>query len=366
MSLAGDVMVFNAQSFKFEAVSQFKYLLYLLLPMLCIPSLQRFETACKVMVLTITVICWTAVLEISGIISLDFISIADRGADAGRFYSSGLGKLPRSAGLVGEFGTLAVLTAFTIPMLLPIGRDELKGFKWTVAGFWKICVVTSLLVAIIVAQSRNVFLASLLTIGIILLLKIIFRDIDVKKIIIAFILYVVIIVGCIVFVVNFHEVNTFIIGKSGMRASVYARFAQYKWATDLISENILFGIEGALKVKHNEQIAALHNFWLNQMIRFGVVGTLPLVLILLKSAKGVIGYIGKTQARDMPIRMFAFSFAFVFAGMFYAAHGAVYYWFAAGLIMAFDATAYREIYTKEKVNEKHTNPQPKFQRNVTQ
>lgn len=364
MSLLSDLVVFNARSLKIEIISHLKYLLYFILPMICIPSLQRFEGACKLMVLAIAIICWAAVLESLGIISLDFLPIADRAGDAGRFYSSRFGELPRSAGLAGEFGTLAVLTSFTISALFLIGNTGLKRSKWNVEVFWKICVVITLLVAIIIAQSRNVFLAGILTIGIIGFLKIFLKDIDVKKIFIAYILFVVIIVGCVVFVANFQDINAFIVGKYGMRQNIYTRFNQYNWATALISENIILGIDGTLKIRYVNEIISLHNFWLNQMLRFGLLGTLPLALIFLKFSKGIIGYVGQPQANSMAICMLGLSIAFMVAGMFYAAQSSVYYWFVAGFIMAFDTTAYREIYAKDLDTSMYIHPQYKFRGNA--
>ena len=340
-SLAGDFLGGPA-SIMNELGQLLKWFAYLLLPILCIQNERQFELASKVVVLSTVIVCCSAILDSLGIFSLSFLDVADRSGDIRLELSKGnksaIGALKRSAGLVGEFGTMALLVAFTISTIFFANKEKLAELGFKSSKFWSILIAFSLLLGAIAAQSRNVVISSFIVVLMSVCLSFILEKKG-SKAVIALLLFAFLgFVVTVIVIYNSVLIYNAVLGEGSMKASGDARIDQYAWAFELVKDSLFFGVDAAKKAMNAEEIAAIHNLWLYQLVSNGVIGLIPLLILFIKLVSDTFKLTRFPNFKQRAKNIFGMTLAMMLAVSFYAAQGSLMFWFFLGLLIAFNTS----------------------------
>jgi hypothetical protein len=320
-----------------------KYFSYLLIPVLCIQNSWQFELASRAIILSTLVVCLSAILDSLGLISLEFLEVADRTGDV-RLQLSGVGGLgidaiKRSAGLVGEFGTMALLTAFVLATLFFTRQEKIEQLRMASSRVWHLLVILFLLVGAVAAQSRNIIMVSFVVMSASVGLAYIVGKKGAVKIV-AVIGLMLIGLLVITFVASYAmELYSIVLGEGTMKASGDARISQYTWALNLVKGNYSFGVDQLTAQRNAEAFILIHNLWLYQLVTTGIFGLVPLLILFIKISVDTYKLTKLNYLKQRAKNMFGLSLAIPLAVSFYAAQGALIFWFLLGCLIAFNVTA---------------------------
>ncbi len=254
---------------------------YFALPMLFVNNLKRVDFSARLISVNAVVACGSAFLVAMSIIVLPYE----------RFSESRIGYegIQKSIGVIGSYGDVTQLAAFflILGLFMPNKLWPLsKKAQWHI----KFTVLIIVIMGLIGNQSRSYLLSLVFA-----YVAVIFFSYRSKKqasstfIDILSALAVVVLLPVIVFVVS--DIVSMLSGMGGREAigSATARLEQYKAAFSLIREYPLFGITSEFYIRNPDFAHGVHNLWLGQLTRGGIVATLLLIILLISILKKSIG-----------------------------------------------------------------------------
>lgn len=301
-----------------------RYMLYLLLPIMCIRTVKVFKFVLKLFVLDTVIVCLSAFFQAIGLIHLDFArSIAGNRLDTNL--------LVRSPGLFESYGDVAILIAFA-GVVIYCCHESSKGRKMKIVKF---LFAISLLVGAVAAQSRNVIIAVLVvTITFAFLRKL--EKISPQKR--GFYLFTALSVGLVVIPFVYlivPYVYSLLLGSGGVKMSVTDRFAQYDMAFSLISQNPIFGIGGDAELKYAVLVSQIHNLWLGVALKGGSLAVIMLAWMFVKGIGEAFSRISNKVVGKEAALMVALGFGMLTSSMFYVAQGSYIFWTMFGVLLCF-------------------------------
>ena len=253
---------------------------YFTLPVLFIDNLKRVDVAAKLISVTAVVGCVSAFLVALSIIELPY----------DRFSESRLGfsDIQKSIGVISSYGDVTQLAAFfllfglTMPYkILPTGKKSQKLIKFA--------VFMVVVMGLIGNQSRSYLLSLVFACT-----AVVFFSYRSKKsantilIDMLAVLSVVVILPLMLFMLN--EIISMLshMGGAGALGTASARLEQFEMAISLIRENPLFGVGSEFYMGDPYFTHGVHNFWLGQMVKGGIVSALLFLIILINILKSCI------------------------------------------------------------------------------
>lgn len=250
--------------FEFSMTLLSKQFVYLIIPALFLRNLDDWLFAAKLLI----------VVAVIGIFSTLFASMGIVEFNTQRFAMSrfGIDGLPKSIGLLSNYGDMAVLGSFAFLMMFVVIRTRVL----SVTNVTRWVAVILMLSGYFAAQSRNMYLTLLVCgISVVYFNLVTNRGIGSKSIAMLLLL-ISLTIGTIILAileVNPLESAKTIGGTTEAEATVNARLQQYEFALDIILNNPILG-NGAAVLKPGIEI---HNIWLAQLALGGVVGTLAIL-----------------------------------------------------------------------------------------
>lgn len=254
---------------------------YFILPVLFIDNLKQVDIASKLISVNAVVGCISAFLVALSIIELPY----DRFSES----RIGIEGIQKSIGVITSYGDVTQLAAFFLLLgifmpekLLPSGRMVQKLIKLT--------VLLVIIMGLIGNQSRSYLLSLIFAYGAALFFSYRGRkSANTSLIDILAVLAVVFIIPLMVFMLS--DIVSSLAGMGGKEAmgSASARLGQYEIAFTLIRENPLFGVGSEFYIQNAGFAHGVHNLWLGQLTRGGIVSTLILLILMIKIFRQCIG-----------------------------------------------------------------------------
>ncbi len=299
-------------------IPEVKFKLYFIIPLLFISTIYQYKRTLVIILIDGIVIASFAFLQAVDIIHLEF----SRSVAGDRLGLEGIG---RSAGLLANYGDMAIMLTFSLFVLLYLIPKPIK-----INPLVKLLMIVILLAGVIASQSRNVVLS--IIIGYVSY-RVMMRIIKMKgseRFINYFLIFVAGVTALIAGYVLYPFLLDLILGSGGTRQSVMDRWDSYIMSLELIFEHPLFGLPTDKQMAYMGMIAGIHNMWLLFMLKGGVLSIIPLIILFSLAFRWSIGA-GHNKDRkvvssivaSMVIVLLASSMAYVvvYSNIFWAIFG---------------------------------------------
>jgi len=310
---------------------QAKAFLYLILPLLYIRSHYDFQRVALFLVPVTVIVSLSSFAHSIGLINLDFA----RNISEGRLDVVNIG---RSGGLVGNYGDIAVLTAFTAIAMQCLGQQE--GGRFGRLLGWKGFVYLCLLLGIIGSQSRNVILTLLVAISVYLFMSGLSKRR--AKLLLVTGITILGMVSLALFAFYATTIFDMILGSGSVRGSVESRFVQYRESLRLIAEYPLLGPTGLARVQNLELLSHVHNIWLGTALRGGVFAALSMFGLFLILLLGGMRQFSRGDYGCWAILTLAGASAALTASSFYSAQNSYVYLMLFGALLGSVCVGFRK------------------------
>ncbi|MDH3589439.1 MAG: hypothetical protein OEQ74_08545 [Gammaproteobacteria bacterium] len=300
---------------------------YFLVPVLYVRSALIRRRAEDYVVLVALIGALSSFLVAYGIFDLP---IARESAD--RLAIEGL-ELTRATGFFGAFGDMAILSAFSLMIVMSAKRETLLFFKrsWIMI----IGIPFALLLGFVGSQSRNIALTVVVSISLYLLIgwwaK--RRANWIPK------FYLLLFIGAMTIVITlgfffeplFDYVAT--LGGRAARGTAEARLEQYEFGLKLLDGRYLSGAPPAVQDKYGLFINSIHNMWIKELVIGGFFAVLAMLAFL------IVGIMKATRCLrvdplDQAARLRLVLCITLFLSTQFNPSGTSVYWVMLGLIFA--------------------------------
>lgn len=248
-----------------------KHALYFFIPILFIHNFKDLKLTIILSIMVATIGCISVFLAALGLVNLEISRVSPS-----RLPLIGL---PKSIGLLGNYGDLAIMSSMALLTIFGI-----RGFlRKTSARFYMLVIIAIVLIGYLGAQSRSMALAILSSVGAYWYVKKFFAKGSSASLIGVFLLIVgVCSVLAIVLVMSVDVVDS-LAGWGGAQASATAedRLGQYAYAWSLVKSSPFFGDGKSLIITG----MIVHNLWMDTMAKGGIVSAVAMFLMFYVTAK---------------------------------------------------------------------------------
>jgi len=264
-----------------QSWTMLKQSFYIFAPLLLIRDRWLFQ-ATQPLIIGITVLAAiSTILTSLGIVQLEVERFAESRVN--------LDWLPKSIGLFVGYGDMAILYSATVVILLSSVKGSLP-LKLS-SKVAKLGITLALLAGLAGAQSRNVLLTVIVTIGVYYLCGplAIIRNNQTRMVYITLI-FAVSVVGITTFLV-FFDFWAEAISKAGGHSAyqtAQGRLLSYEKAFTVIWQEPIFGVSIKSYKAHRDLIESLHNMWIYTTLKAGIIGCLAMLLILFSNFTAVV------------------------------------------------------------------------------
>lgn len=295
---------------------------YFLLPVLFIRDIHYFRTTAAWIVIVTMLACLSAFLVATGVLVLPYE----------RFEESRLGLtfLPKSTGLLSNYGDMTLLCVFTVLFTMKIsGRDYFFGYgsRWL-----KTLVLLVVMAGLIGAQSRNLLLsvvfALLVSYGLTKLKVNRAGNRSAKALMFGYIgLFLL-----IVLTVFASDVYQSIAGLGGENAQFNAegRLAQYQLAWEIFLDSPLFGIDPS-GYRQISGVDNIHSLWFGLAARGGFVSVFLIIFWFFLAIRRSLRVLADQDRFNEAVVIVAFLLSMLLTVSFYPAHRVTMFWFLFGV-----------------------------------
>ena len=269
--------------------------------------------------------CVTAFLAAIGVLELS----------VSRYSSSRLGieGLQRTVGLFGVYGDMAILCSFSL--LYALSREEMLAF------FRKrkpvvVAVFLIVLLGLLGSQSRNMVLTITVSLGFFWLIKRAARKgrQALKRVLYQFTIAGILMGGLLT--VYGREMMELLSQWGGQQAqgTATARLSQYHLAWSLLKDSWLIGVSAETFERYSADIAYIHNMWLKEAVKGGVLGVMGLGALFIMGARRAISRLMVSPDDDIARRNLATLLA-IFVSTQFNPSGTFIFWFMLGLSLSY-------------------------------
>lgn len=294
---------------------------YFCLPILFVDNLERVKTAGKLISLNAVLACVSAFLVAVGWLTLPY-----ERSSAGRFDLT----VQKSIGLYPSYGDVAQISAFFllfalfIPTILTLRK---KSSGWTTIRIFAFIVV---IIGVIGNQSRSMILSLIVAVAMALIFH--YRSKTTNQLLYNTLLIAIGIAAVSVSVVVINQIISLLgnFGGADAAGTAAGRLEQYQYAFGLIRDNPILGVNGTYFSKYGAYVSGIHNMWLAQMARGGVLSVLLLLWLLIRLLKASLRLQKQPETRHYGSVAVGFLFAVFTSTLFYPAN-TQFFWALLGM-----------------------------------
>lgn len=302
---------------------------YFCLPILYINTQASITTASKLISINAVVGCLSAFFVALGWLTLPYERFSLSRFDLG---------IQKSIGLISAYGDLAqlatyfLLLAICVPASLAL-RKRARGGK--LLALFAVTVVT---MGLIGNQSRSLLLS--LAVASFMASIFYFRSKKNANRMLFNTLFFAIGISVISFVaVTISRITTALGSMGGGQAAqtAAARLEQYEYALSLVKTYPILGVDGAYYAKFGNLIGGIHNMWLSQLARGGLISALLLFWLLLMMFRLSLRLLNDPQTKQYALVTLGYMFALLVSTLFYPADSTLF-WALLGMNSAILST----------------------------
>jgi len=281
---------------------------YFCLPLLFVDTAARSKIALRLVSVNAMFGCISVFLVALGVISLPIQRLS-----ASRV---GIEALPKSIGLFVSYGDLAQYAAMLvlIAVFVPAVFANNKSTRRALRLFVSIIVVAGL----IGAQSRSYFLSVVGSLSISAILLYQSKRVGIAKSLL--VLVIAGLLGAILLPVTYGPIVDALTGMGGSEGvhTARGRLYLYDLAIDVIGRHsIFFGVDAAFYRTSPDFAQSIHNIWLSQMTRGGLVSVLLLMVLLYRVLSRAIRVAKVKEFRHVGIVTVGYMVAVLISTLFY-------------------------------------------------
>lgn len=307
-------------------------MIYFMVPALFIRDLRSFRMMKSLLIVITLIGAMSAFMAAMGLIHFE----VERYAES----RLGLSWLPKSIGLFGNYGDMAMLYVFTCVVLISHKRNELMFGMGTRLGKWLIWI--GLLLGLAGMQSRNIFFATIIGMGVYW----VHRKLQTSKSNVRIALVVLILAGTIVLTgmaltfghVFVEEVSS--MGGKAAQVTVEDRLMSYGQAWKLYVNEPFFGISAETYRVWGKLTEFVHNMWLNLLLKGGPLALASVAGIIWMAYKAGSGQWGRHPASSGLVVSTAVSI--FISSQFYPGLTEVM-WLLLGTLISFSWVRYQQV-----------------------
>ncbi|MES9858159.1 MAG: O-antigen ligase family protein [Sedimenticola sp.] len=320
-----------------------KILGYFFLPVFFISNIKILKNSLSVLVMGAIIGSVTVAMAAFGVVEFT----------VARYETSRVGVdwLPKSVGLISNYGDMAILTALFFLTMFVSKKYYYYFFLKNIPI--KIVVSSVILLGIVSAQSRNVVLSSLIGIFILFFLgRKDFSVINKEKIIMQTLTMFVLALPVVVLAMLFSaEIISFIgnIGGKIASANVDVRLSSYEQGWKLFLKHPIFGIGAEGYIKNRFLIEQIHNIWFGILLKGGLLSLTFFLLILFNAFGGIARHLCAPGQGPEGKVLFALLFAILSASLYYPGHNSLLFWTVLGVITSLSCIPVEKTADKEKM-----------------
>ncbi|RRQ21646.1 O-antigen ligase family protein [Thiohalobacter thiocyanaticus] len=301
---------------------------YFCLPILFVDNLERVKTASKLISVNAVLACVSAFLVAVGWLTLPY-----ERSSAGRFDLT----IQKSIGLYSSYGDVAQISAFFLLLALFVSTIlalRKKSSGWTAIKIFAFIVV---IIGVIGNQSRSMILSLIVAVSMALIFH--FRSKATNKLLYNTLLIAIGTVAVSVSVVVINQIISLLgsFGGADAAGTAAGRLEQYQYAFSVIGDNPILGVDGSYYSKYGAYVRGIHNMWLGQMARGGILSVLLLLWLLLRLLKASLRLQDNPETRPYGSVAVGFLFAVFTSTLFYPAD-TQFFWPLLGMGIAIVCT----------------------------
>ncbi|MBU2678312.1 MAG: hypothetical protein KJP16_14680 [Gammaproteobacteria bacterium] len=328
--------------------------LYMVLPLLFIRDLKMLGRVNSAIVIIAVIGALTGLLASLGIISPVVQRISDT--------RIGLETLPKAVGLFSNYGDVAMLTCYTMLMVIAIPRQRfLFGYGMLLV---KLIVVACLVVGFLGLQSRNILLTTIMGILAYFALRFVYKRPPMLRVVAGAALAAIAITGLVGVSVFSSELIELLKNWGGRSASASAaaRLYQYEAALSVMNESLISGVDLETYRRVGYILDGIHNMWLYLMVQGGMISVMAMITLILRALIGALRNVqGAAEIQPEAYAGAALVFGMLVATMFYAGAGEVY-WFLLGVVTSISIVYVNPVESGAESKDKKRFVQPKIRR----
>lgn len=302
---------------------------YFCIPILYVNNIERITTASKLIAINAVVACSSAFLVAMGWLTLPY----ERSSE-GRFDLA----IQKSIGLYSSYGDVAQISAYFlllalfVPTSLTLRRHAKGGLA---VGLLAFAVV---IIGLIGNQSRSMLLSLIVAVAIAWIFYYRSKP-NTNKLLYNTLLFAMGAIAISFVAVVINQIISLLGALGGADASGTAagRLIQYQYALELISQNPILGVDGSYYERFIAQVNGIHNMWLGQMARGGIITTLLLLWLLLKLFRISLRVLNEPETRLFGTVAIGYLFAVLVSTLFYPANSQ-FFWALLGMNVAIVTT----------------------------
>lgn len=289
------------------------FLGYFCLPILYIDNLRKIKIASKLIAINATVGCISAFLVALGLLRLPYERFSMSRISLG---------IDKSIGLISAYGDLAQLSVcfLLLAVFIPVSLMAKKKLLLRVSAF------SIVLMGLIGNQSRSFLLSVVTALFATYLFSL--RSKKVKDTIIFDTALVFLAFIFLSFVaIFFTDIINLLSGLGGAQAQQTAagRLLQYQMAFDFIKEYPLLGVTSEVFSGYSEYIHGIHNMWLGQLTRGGIISTMILFGMLVMVYRYSISLLKVNEAKSYAVVIIGYIFSVLVSTLFYPADSSLFW-----------------------------------------
>jgi len=300
---------------------------YFCLPILYVNNIDKVKAIGKLVSINAAVGCTSAFLVALGLLSLPYE----------RFSRSRIGlDIDKSIGLFTSYGDLAQHAAFLLilSVFLPVVFVKKRKLRYLISFVAVVIVIMGL----IGNQSRSFLLsiiAAFLAASFFLYRSGLKRNMLTIDILLSAVGIVLVGVATYFFV----DIINLLAGLGGEQAQSTAggRVLQYRMAFDLVKENLILGVNGDVFSRAGASIHGVHNMWLGQLARGGVISVAILLALLFLIFRSSLILLNNQSAKYYAIVTIGYMAAVIMSTLFYPGDS-VLFWVLLGVNAAIITT----------------------------
>jgi len=296
---------------------------YFLIPLLFIRDVNFLKTTFGIVIIITLIGCLSAFFVSTGLLTLPYE----------RFEDSRLGveSLRKSIGLLGSYGNMAQLCAYTVLLTMVLPKKEyLFGYG---AKKVKTLIIFSILLGIIGTQSRNIILGIFVAMIALYFVRLVSTKSGSQRSMMVISLFSGFIVSGVIIGISLPYIYDFIssLGGSGAKTTAEGRLSQYEVAFEVFRESPFLGLDASEYLRKGYLIDHVHSLWIGLAARGGILTLLVFIFWLYWSLKGAYKALEEQEKTRYSMIVIAYFATLFVAVSFYPAHRVYLFWLMFGI-----------------------------------
>lgn len=289
------------------------------------------------------------VITLMGSASAFLVAMGILHLEATRFSPSriGLDLIPKSTGLIGSYGDLALLSAYTALLTIALGKKIY--FFGLDLPLIKTGVLAIVFLGLVGSQSRSMLITLCAAICVYMSLRFFSKRRGANRL-----MWIVFIISLAIPTaagVGFFEaeITNFLsqLGGKSAEGTAQTRLIQYQFALREFAKSPLLGVPGDVYARYTEAIYGIHNMWLRTALQGGLVSMAALALLIVKALVGAMRRIDDIELNVEARVTSSLMIAFLLTTLFYPALTQLF-WVVFGIATSVSCLGYPSSKSNER------------------